>query len=83
MIDISEDIYISIYINIYIYDDAFRNATVYEKQLRLAQKQIKSINVTMKMEDVEKDVAPVSSNKRESFLGSYISFPWGYRGKNT
>ena len=35
----------------------------------------------MKMEDVEKDVAPVSSNKRESFLGSYISFPWGYRGK--
>ena len=35
----------------------------------------------MKMEDVEKGVAPVSSNKRESFLGSYISFPWGYRGK--
>ena len=35
----------------------------------------------MKMEDVEKDITPVSSNKRESFLGSYISFPWGYRGK--
>ena len=33
------------------------------------------------MEDVEKDVIPVSSNKRESFLGLYISFPWGYRGK--
>ena len=35
----------------------------------------------MKMEDVGKDVAPVSSNKRESFLRSYISFPRGYRGK--
>ena len=33
------------------------------------------------MEDVEKDVIPVSSNKRESFLGLYISFLWGYRGK--
>ena len=35
----------------------------------------------MTMEDVEKDVIPVSSNKRESFLGLYISFPWGYRVK--
>ena len=35
----------------------------------------------MTMEDVEKDVIPVSSNKRESFLGLYISFLWGYRGK--
>ena len=35
----------------------------------------------MKMEDVEKYVAPVCSNKTESFLGSYISFPRGYRGK--
>ena len=34
------------------------------------------------MEDVEKDIIPVSSNKRESFLGLYTSFPWGYRGKN-
>ena len=35
----------------------------------------------MAMEDVEKDVIPVSSYKRESFLGLYISFPWGYRDK--
>ena len=33
------------------------------------------------MVDVEKDVIPLISNKRESFLGLYISFPWGYRGK--
>ena len=33
------------------------------------------------MDDVEKDVIPAFSNKRESFLGLYISFPWGYRGK--
>ena len=34
------------------------------------------------MEDVEKNVILVSSNKRESFLGLYISFPWGHKGKN-
>ena len=34
------------------------------------------------MEDVEKDVIPVHSNKRESFLGLNISFPWRYKGKN-
>ena len=33
------------------------------------------------MEDVEKDVIPLISNKRESFLGLDISFSWGYRGK--
>ena len=33
------------------------------------------------MVDVEKDVIPLISNKRESFLGLYISFLWGYRGK--
>ena len=35
----------------------------------------------MTMVDVEKDVIPLISNKRESFLGLYISFPWGYRDK--
>ena len=35
----------------------------------------------MTMVDVEKDVIPLISNKRESFLGLYISFLWGYRGK--
>ena len=35
----------------------------------------------MTMADVEKDVIPLISNKRESFLGLYISFPWGYRDK--
>ena len=35
----------------------------------------------MKVENVEKDVIPMSSNKRESFLGLNILFPWGYRGK--
>ena len=33
------------------------------------------------MEDVEKDVIPLISNKRELFLMLYILFPWGYRGK--
>ena len=33
------------------------------------------------MEDVEKDAIPLISNKRESFLELYISFPWGYRDK--
>ena len=33
------------------------------------------------MEDGKKDVVPVNLNKRESFLGLNISFPWGYRGK--
>ena len=35
----------------------------------------------MTMEDVEKEVIPVFSNKRESFLGISISFPGGYDGK--
>ena len=35
----------------------------------------------MTMDDVEKDVIHLISNKRESFFGLYISFPWGYRGK--
>ena len=35
----------------------------------------------MTMEDVEKDAIPLISNKRESFLELYISFPWGYRDK--
>ena len=35
----------------------------------------------MTMEDVEKDVIPYFSNKRESFLGLNISFPGGYDGK--
>ena len=35
----------------------------------------------MTMEDVEKEVIPVFSNKRESFLGLSISFPGGYDGK--
>ena len=30
----------------------------------------------MTKEYVEKDVIPLISNKRESFLGGYISFPW-------
>ena len=62
-------------------DDAFKNATLYEKPLRLTQKQIKSTNLTMTMEDVEKHVIPMSSKKRQSFLGLHGSFPWGYRGK--
>ena len=36
----------------------------------------------MRMEDVEKDVIPVYSNKRESFSGLNIPFPWEYRRKN-
>ena len=35
------------------------------------------------MEDSEKDVITVHSNKRESLLGLNISFPWGYRGNKT
>ena len=47
----------------------------------MTEKQIKSKKLNMKLEDVEKDVIPVYSNKRESFLGLHKSFPWGYRGK--
>ena len=35
----------------------------------------------MTMEDAEKDVIPMSSNKRESFSGLHISFLWGYRDR--
>lgn len=35
----------------------------------------------MTMEDAEKDVIPMSSNKRESFSGLHISFLWEYRGQ--
>ena len=35
----------------------------------------------LKPEDVEKDVIPMSLNKRESFSALHISFPWGYRVK--
>ena len=35
----------------------------------------------MTMEDVEKDVISIYSNKRESFLGLNKSFAWGYRAK--
>ena len=58
----------------------FKDVTLYEKPLRLIQKQIKSKNLNMTMEDVEKDVIPLHSNKREPFLGLNISFPRGYRG---
>ena len=34
------------------------------------------------MEDVEKDVIPVHSNKRESFLGLNMSFSWDIEEKN-
>ena len=34
----------------------------------------------MSKEDVKKDVIPLVSNKRESLLRLYISFPWGYKG---
>ena len=59
----------------------FKDVALYEKPLRLIQKQIKSKNLNMTMEDVEKDVIPLHSNERESFLGLNISFPRGYRGK--
>ena len=47
----------------------------------MTQKQIKSQNRTMTIEDVEEDVILAFSNKRNSILGLYISFPWGYKGK--
>ena len=64
-----------------ISDDDFKNLTLDEKPLRITQKQIKSKNLNMTMEDIEKDVILVYSNKRESFLVLHKSFPWGYRGK--
>ena len=63
-----------------ILENDFKYAILYEKPLRLIQKHIKSKSFCVTMEDVEKDVIPVHSNKRESFLGLNISFPWGYRG---
>ena len=41
----------------------------------MTQKQIKSQNRTMTIEDVEEDVILAFSNKRDSILGLYISFP--------
>ena len=35
----------------------------------------------MTMENVDKDVIRLISNKRELFLGLSVSFPWGCRGK--
>ena len=64
-----------------ILDHYFKNVTLDEKSLRLTQKQIKSKSLKMTIEYVEKDVIPVYSNKRESFLSLNIPFPWGYRGK--
>ena len=60
-----------------ILENDFKNITLYEKPIRLTQKQIKSKNLSMTMEDV----IPVYSNKRESFLGLNKSFTLGYRGK--
>ena len=65
-----------------ISDDDFKNVTLDGKPFRVTQKQIKSTSLNMTMEDVEKDIIPVYSNKRESLLGLHKSFPWGYRGKN-
>ena len=64
-----------------ISEDHFKNVTLDEKPFRVTEKQIKSKNLNMTLEDVEKDVIPVYSNKRESFLGLHKSFPWGYRRK--
>ena len=60
-------------------ENDFKDTILYEKPLRITQKQIKSTNLFMTTEDVEKDVILVHSNKRELFLGLNIS--WGYRGK--
>ena len=62
-----------------ILENYFKDTTIYEKPLRITQKQIKSSNLLMTMEDVEKDVIPVHSNKRELVL--QLNIPWEYRGK--
>ena len=62
-------------------DSNFKSVTLYEKSLRIIQKQIKSKNFNMTMENVDKDVIRLISNKRELFLGLSVSFPWGCRGK--
>ena len=48
--------------------------------IKVTQKEIKSRKLNMTMEDIKKDVIPISSNKKESLNGLYISFQWGYRG---
>ena len=58
-----------------ILENDFKNVTLYKNPFRLTQKQIKSKKFNMTMEDVEKGVIPLISNKRESFFGLYISFP--------
>ena len=57
-----------------ILENDFKNVTLYEKPFRLSPKKTKSKNFNMTMEDVEKDVIGLISNKRESFLRLYISF---------
>ena len=46
-------------------ENDFKDLTLYEKPLRLTQNQIKLRNFNMTMEDVNKDVIPLISNKRE------------------
>ena len=53
-----------------ILENGFKDVTLYEKPLRLTQKQTKSKNFNMAMQDEKRDVIPFISNKRE-FL-SYI-----------
>lgn len=58
--------------------DDFKNVAFYEKPLRISKKIIIiSKNFQMIMEDVEKDVITIQSNKRESFSGLSFAFQWG------
>ena len=66
-----------------ILENGFKDVTLYEKPLRLTQKQIKLRNFRMTMEDVNKDVIPLISNKRESFLSYTFHFHGDIEVKNT
>ena len=59
-------------------------ATMTQIPITVTQKaernKIKKNKTNMTMEDIKKDVIPISWNKKESLNGLYISFQWGYRG---
>ena len=63
-----------------ILENDFKEVTLQEQRLKLIQKQRKSKNLTM--EDVEKDIIPVFSNKKKSFLTLIIFFHGFIKEKN-
>ena len=57
------------------------NTLITEKPHQLKEKQIVSRELNVSIEETFKDVIPVLTNKRETYLGLNKTIPWGYKGK--